>query len=467
MKRIAAVASVLLILGVAGGGAAADTFTVRLVSQTSSTLTLGWDPQPGYGYLFSADGVLRSRTNDASVSTVKFSKQYSTFEVAVVVKGALGVYPAAPPPPPPPPPSGAITQTIVNGSTVSNLNDWRAVYDANGDGVEDDPGLISFFVDGTEVLTEMNAPFGDTFANGTIVVPDGTHTFLVKAISDSGATLASNSLTATVASSAPPPPPPPTGFPDATNTGVPAGTTLTNYTGPQDITTPNTVIDSKTINTCLEIRTSGVIIRKSKITCVPANGLWGIRSDPGVNTGTWTLVEDTEVTCAGNDLDGVDFANYTLRRVNIHHCGNGMSIASNVTLEDSYLHDWNCCTDNHPDGIQFDGDLWGIRTSNVTIRHNTLSGQNNDGSPGNAAIISDSSQQQNILIENNLFYGGGYTLYCSAGTPTNYVVRNNKFSTRFSAKVGTFGPVVGCRGEDGGGNVILETGAPVDMTVGG
>jgi len=97
---VAALAAFFVVAVTAGG---ADTFTVRLVSQTSSTITLGWDPQPGYGYLFSADGVLQSRTNDASRTTVKFSKSFSTYEVAVIAKGAFGTYPTAPPPPPPPP----------------------------------------------------------------------------------------------------------------------------------------------------------------------------------------------------------------------------------------------------------------------------------------------------------------------------------------------------------------------------
>ena len=35
---------------------------------------------------------------------------------------------------------------------------WRAVYDANGDKVEDDPGKVEFRVDGNLVLTEQTDP---------------------------------------------------------------------------------------------------------------------------------------------------------------------------------------------------------------------------------------------------------------------------------------------------------------------
>jgi hypothetical protein len=104
VRRAALIATIAFVV-LAAGGAAADTFAVRLVSQTSSSITLGWDPQPGYGYLFSSDGVLRSRTNDPNRSSVTFSKVASgQYEVAVIVKGALGTYTSAPPPPPPPPP---------------------------------------------------------------------------------------------------------------------------------------------------------------------------------------------------------------------------------------------------------------------------------------------------------------------------------------------------------------------------
>lgn len=92
MKRAALIGGIMVALLV-GGAQAAGELTLTVVSETNSTVTLGWQPQPGYGYLFSADGQLVSRTNDPSRSSVKFSKQYSTYEVAVIVKGATGVYP--------------------------------------------------------------------------------------------------------------------------------------------------------------------------------------------------------------------------------------------------------------------------------------------------------------------------------------------------------------------------------------
>lgn len=100
LRTLAAVCVAVFVLSVASAQAA-DTLDVHLVSQNASVITLGWTPQPGYGYLFSVNGSLVSRTNDPSRSSVKFSKVTNgVYEVAVIVKGATGSYPPPAPPPP-------------------------------------------------------------------------------------------------------------------------------------------------------------------------------------------------------------------------------------------------------------------------------------------------------------------------------------------------------------------------------
>src|SRR4029078_10725842 len=54
-------------------------------------------------------------------------------------------------------------------------------------------------------------------------------------------------------------PPPSGGYPDAANTGAPAGTTLTPYSGPSTISTANTVIDGKSMG-CISVTAPGVVI---------------------------------------------------------------------------------------------------------------------------------------------------------------------------------------------------------------
>ena len=78
-----------------GGPSAADSFDVRLVSETATMVTLGWDRQSGDGYRFYADGVPVARTLDRSRTSVRFAKADSyKIEVLHVSGGASGAYPS-------------------------------------------------------------------------------------------------------------------------------------------------------------------------------------------------------------------------------------------------------------------------------------------------------------------------------------------------------------------------------------
>lgn len=105
-KAVGLVAVLTVAAGVAVGTvglADADTFDVRLIAQTSSTVTLGWDAQTGDGYRFYRDGTAVSRTFDPARTSVKMSKGTSyQVEVLVISGGKKGTYPPATPPPPPP-----------------------------------------------------------------------------------------------------------------------------------------------------------------------------------------------------------------------------------------------------------------------------------------------------------------------------------------------------------------------------
>jgi len=64
------------------------------------------------------------------------------------------------------------------------------------------------------------------------------------------------------------------GWPGPNNTGVPAGTKLSTYTGPCTIQKANTVIDAKTLNCDLTILAANVTVKRSKI-----NGLVFLDTD--------------------------------------------------------------------------------------------------------------------------------------------------------------------------------------------
>ena len=255
------------------------------------------------------------------------------------------------------------------------------------------------------------------------------------------------------------------GFPDASNTGVPPGTTLTPYRGPRTISTPGTVVDAKTMG-CIRVTVPGVVIRRSKVSCAGGYAVYSADGDYG---GRPLLIEDSEVDCRGTGGHALGEASITARRVDIHGCENGGDINQSFTIEDSYIHDLYNSRSAHTDGLQFayghfeNGRI--VRGSlNVTIRRNTIFGMGADGSFGTSAIISNRGGDTNVLIQGNLLAGGAYAIYCEQGaTGRNYRVLDNAFSRRFRASVGFYGPSTHCSDERQSGNYIYETGQLISL----
>jgi hypothetical protein len=452
MLRTGSAGRKLALLAVGGllifatASSSADSFSVNLVSQTSNTITLGWSPQPGYGYLFSAGGNLVSRTNDPNRTSVRFSKVASgVYDIDVIVKGANGHCCNVPPPP-----SGAISQTIVNGSTIPDIKGWRAVYDANGDGVEDDPGSVQFLIDGTQVLAEVNAPFGDTFASGSPSTTAGQHTFLVRALNDGGAIIASNTILATVAG----PPLPPTGYPNASTTGIPAGTTLTPYSGTLTVSTAGTIVNAMNVTGDIWVKANNVTVKNSR-----TDGIILYDNHSGL------VVQDTEIDCQGSQGSkgfqagadggggGDPASGFTATRLNVHSCEDAFFVGGNFTVSESYIHDPSTTgSDPHNDGFQIFGG------SGVNIVHNNIRWR--DTSDIQFCNNTGCGQMSNTLIKDNLLYlasGGAYNLYCPKVATSNFQIVHNAFD---EAGRGGFGYSTDCGGESSSGNFLYPSGNP-------
>lgn len=199
-------------------------------------------------------------------------------------------------------------------------------------------------------------------------------------------------------------------FPNAANTGIPTGTTLTNYTGTCNITTANTTIDSKTIMCSLTINASNVVIKNSKITA----------SDIEVDGGSMTL-QDSEVDFGNNvNGNGLTGTNYTVMRANMYGGKRQVWCGSGCVLQDSYLHDQL----SDPSGVTHES---AARVeSNATLRHNTLLCNAPDfppdaGCSANQTGYPDFSAIHDNTMEKNLYMAtsGGYCSYGgdSAGKP--------------------------------------------------
>lgn len=235
------------------------------------------------------------------------------------------------------------------------------------------------------------------------------------------------------------------GWPDATNTGVPAGKTLTVRQGDLTITQPGTIIDGLDIRGCVSVRATNVTIRNSRITC----GSWyAIGVQAGTGSDVWVapsanlLVENVEIVMSSMDMKGIAFDGYTARRVWFHGGSDCAHFGENVTVEDSFcdIPAGRSIGSAHIDGMQSDGGR------NIVLRHNTIRVPYSQTS---AILMStNTSPIYDVTIVDNLMAGGGYTIYC--GTDSGGPVRGtltfsgNVIAKTYFPKGGYWGPVVGC-----------------------
>jgi hypothetical protein len=267
-------------------------------------------------------------------------------------------------------------------------------------------------------------------------------------------------------------------YPDATCTGVPAGTTLTvidelDYI----VNTAGRVVDGVDVRGCIDVRAPGVTIKNSKMECVTTQF-----SSAAENAANPPLtVQDSEIDCKTNTggvtTTGVAYRNIRVYRADIHGCENGLDMDRDDILQDSYVHDLAQCTipgcpepSPHTDGIQSGS------AGDLIIQHNTIYGMNLPCTPGTTGTPCNGTSAVNInnnpantfpihdvLIKDNLLAGGAFTLYCPRTASTNFQIARNHFSQVYKSTIGEFGPSSDCSDETQTGNVIHETGAPVSL----
>lgn len=269
MKRAFAVAAVALLVLVAGG-AAADSFALTVVTQTNSTITFSYPQQPGYGYLYSANGAVVSRTNDPSRTSVKFSKNpQNSYEVASVAKGTTGSYSPTPPPPPPPVPVAPSNVRVVTSTQTSITVGWDPVADATN----------YHIYRGTTLLGQgpgSNGGYADVWQDGGLTC-DTTYTYSVDAVTPAGTSAKVPVSGSTASCSTPPPPPPPSTItPSQFQTMAVNGATIQNVTvtGSVTITNDNVTVTGSVIQGTINLASSasGTTISNSTAVDFDADG---------------------------------------------------------------------------------------------------------------------------------------------------------------------------------------------------
>ena len=268
------------------------------------------------------------------------------------------------------------------------------------------------------------------------------------------------------------------GFPDATDTGVPAKTILKRVPGqvssgpgwhydPRgfvDVNGTGAVLSGLSLACGVSVTASRVTIRDVKIVTSGQSAM-GVAlrhvhdvtiehsTIAGTNTGSGRLMVGVK------DVYG-DATGTRILANNIFQGSTGVQIYQG-RIQGNYIHHLGMIPGDHVNGVTTNGD-----TRPLAIRHNTIfvSYAQTDA----IGLFQDFGVVANVTIDDNLLAGGGYALYGgegSKGRPSHIVVTGNRISTKFFRRGGYWGPAVDfaarAPGDAWSGNVWDSTGRPV------
>lgn len=144
-------------------------------------------------------------------------------------------------------------------------------------------------------------------------------------------------------------------FPNALNTGVPAGTILTP-SGSVTVNTNGAIIENLDITGVIVVNANNVMIRNCRVDAT--GNVWGIDADSRNAN-----VTDCEIFNANQGNAGIIGQGGTYLRCNIYGFENGVVAQSDNLVEDCYIHDLGGGEEAHVDGISIQSG------SNTIVRH--------------------------------------------------------------------------------------------------
>lgn len=241
-----------------------------------------------------------------------------------------------------------------------------------------------------------------------------------------------------------PTPPPPSAWPGPDNTGVPAGTGLTPYTGPCTITSARTLsaVDATGACDALVINTTGVIIEKSLVPAVQS-----IFQDGGSSV----TITDSDVRAGDTSTGAVWGYNITARRLDVTGGQHSFQCNDNCEVTDSWLHD-----QYNPDSESYHNNAFiSNGGENMVIRHNTLQctsilNRNDGGCTADISLFGDFGPIDNVVVDNNFLRANSSSIsYCAYGggtaskpyKATNVRFTDNVFERGTNRRCGVYGPV--------------------------
>ena len=240
------------------------------------------------------------------------------------------------------------------------------------------------------------------------------------------------------------------GYPDATNTGVAAGTTLRRV--PQDVSSgpgwtwsgssisagDNAIVENLIIPGSVEVSGKNVIVRNNQFTVTGET--WAVATRHAANV---TISNNKiGVTGAPRLMVGIkdiysDSTGTQIVANDISNTSTGVQIDQGL-IAGNYIHDLG-----YKDGDHLNGITSNQSTGQLTIRGNTV--LNNYSQTDAVSLFQDFGKQTDRLITGNLLAGGGYTIYGgdnrNYGVTSNIKITNNRFSPTYYANSGYWGAV--------------------------
>lgn len=205
-------------------------------------------------------------------------------------------------------------------------------------------------------------------------------------------------------------------WPNASNTGVPAGTTLTTDSAGGEFFTSSVgqiIQDIDFTNRAVQIVHDNVVIRRCRLTSAGVwYGIW-------INGANNVTIEDCEINGNGPAVNSqgivIDGTGAILRRNNVHHCSDGIIPGPGATITYNYIHDpdgFGVFPDNpHADTFQCQGGQTNnlIQDNWISIRHqNNARGEEicNAGIyfTANGVPISNNIVDHNVIDPGQAFY---------------------------------------------------------------
>jgi Ca2+-binding RTX toxin-like protein len=192
------------------------------------------------------------------------------------------------------------------------------------------------------------------------------------------------------------------GSPRTINAGLPSGTNLTAYSGPETVTTDGTVIDGKIIDGSLRVTAANVVIQNCKITF---DSWWGINAADATNI----TIKDCTFVGPGTSGDSMTaiMGSGTFLRNDISQVENGITLQDGSSVvEGNFIHDLADGGSPHYDGIELHGGQ-----SGVLIEGNTVLGRGTS----DIFIKNDFGPISNVTVKGNFLAGDpGYNIYVDA-----------------------------------------------------